>query len=528
MSGLGPDLAACPPQLAAALAEVAGDGPLYLTGGAVRDWLAGKLSRDLDFTLPAGAGNLARRLASRLGAAFVALDSEHDVARVVWRDLQLDFAGFREGTTTIAEDLGKRDFTINALALPLELAGGQCRQGSDLLDPTNGLADLRAGIIRATNPEVFEADPLRLVRAYRFFAALEPLAAAYVPFTRRAGAPGERLPAPQAEREGFADTAAAGPGTGMQLDPATEALITQGVAAHLLAKVAVERVRMELDLLLGASRAAPALQAMAAAGLLFQVLPELAPAAGLEQPASHHLDVAGHCIETLACLGPVLADPEKYFPGHGRQMQVWFNDPGYPHRRLTLFWAALLHDLGKPAACDLRAGRITFHNHDRIGAEQCRLLARRLKFSRERSALLARLVAHHMWPFHLSNARLRQGITPKACWRLLRAVGADLPALFLLAMADSLAGRGPGKPPAMEDNLAALYTQVREVAASRVEPVLLSPPLLNGHDLQRDLGLTPGPLFKKILLALERATVSGEVSDRRQALNWVRSFLQRR
>ncbi len=506
-AGRDPDLSRLVEALAAVLARRGGP-PLYLAGGAVRGRLVavgcgkpegvGSLPeprRDLDFTLPDQAVAFARELAHEMGTTLVVLDPEHDVARVVWRGWDLDFAAFRDRVDSIEEDLSRRDFTINAMAWRFNPVGAEVslpqsgrellQEPGRLLDPCHGLADLRDGIIRVTHPGAFQADPLRLLRAYRFQATLA--------FTIESG---------------------------------TEKLIRRSLPA--IAEVAVERIRGELEEILAAPAGSRTLTAMAASGLLYRVLPELAAGSGLEQPESHHLDVAGHSIEALAQLDRVLAEPARFFPESHRELAPYLGDPLHPHREITLRWAALLHDLGKPATRSRLGHRISFHNHDRIGAELCGQLARRLRFSRERRALLQRLVAHHMWPFHLNNARRRTGIKPRACLRLVRALADDLPALFFLAMADSLAGRGPGKPPNMEAEMAALHAEVTRVAREQVSPVLRQPPLLNGHDLKDTLGLSPGPLFKEILEGLERARVEGVVGTREQALAWVRDFLRQR
>lgn len=469
-----------PSRLRTLLAEVirAGGAPCYVAGGAVRDWLLGIAAQDLDFAVPAGAIPLARQLAKRLGGAFVLLDAEEEAARVVWQQYCLDFTSFREQSRTIEEDLGRRDFTVNAMAVALAPDGKGLAPPYTLIDPTGGGADLAARLIRHAAPATFRRDPLRLLRAYRFQATL-----------------------------GFA------------LAPATVRQIEEERA--LIRETATERVAYELDRLLATPVAAMVLGDMAASGLLFEVLPELQPGVGMAQPASHHLDVFAHGLRTVACVAEVGADPGRFFP----QPTALIDYLADAHHRLHLAWAALFHDVGKPASFALREGRITFYNHDRTGRELFDQAADRLRFSREKRDCIGRLIAHHMWPFHLNNARLKTGITPRACLKLIKAIGAELSGLFLLAMADSLAGEGPGKPAGMEASLAELYGEVMQVYETRIRPVLGGPLLLNGHDLQALFSLPPGPLLGAMLRELEQAQVEGAVRDRQEAIAWVRRFL---
>ncbi|MEW6593428.1 MAG: HD domain-containing protein [Thermodesulfobacteriota bacterium] len=466
-----------PPRLRAALGELVrlSGLPWYVSGGAVRDWLLGTAAQDLDFTVPCDAVALARKLSRRLGGAFVLLDAEEEAARVIWQGYCLDIASFREETQTIAEDLGRRDFTINAMAVALASDGTGLAPPHTLIDPTGGMRDLTARLIRTPAPEAFRRDPLRLLRAYRFCATL-----------------------------GFA------------LTPETAERI--GEERALIGRSAVERIASELDRILASPRAAAVLEQMAASGLLFEVLPELRPAVGMAQPASHHLDVFAHSLRAVACLAEVCAGPERFFTAPAALVDYLTE----PRHRLHLAWAALFHDVGKPSRFAVREGRITFYNHDRAGRELFDEAAHRLRFSREKREQVGRLIAHHMWPFHLNNARLKTGITPRACLKLIKAIGADLSGLFLLAMADSLAGEGPGKPPGMEASLAELYAEVMQVYESRVRPVLAGPLLLNGHDLQALFALSPGPRMGAILSRLEQAQVEGAVRTREEAVAWVR------
>ncbi|MFQ3613646.1 MAG: CCA tRNA nucleotidyltransferase [Cyanobacteriota bacterium] len=187
-------------------------------------------SVDLDLVLNVdtqGAGHSpvewAAAVARQLGAGFVVLDTERQIARIVLPKLTVDVA--QQVGATPESDLGQRDFTCNAMALDLHRGY--------LLNPTGGLEDMRRGQIRMVHPDNLSADPVRLLRAYR-----------------------------QAAQLGFG------------LDPLTEEAIRE--RAHLLAQVAAERVRAEVVALLEAGiLGLRHLQAATAAGLLGYWLPSL-------------------------------------------------------------------------------------------------------------------------------------------------------------------------------------------------------------------------------------------------------------
>ncbi len=178
----------------------------YLVGGAVRDALLLRRGEylDLDFVLPADTLKIARSLANHYKAGFVVLDKERQIARVVFDGATVDLAQ-QEGER-IETDLYRRDFTINAIAYNPHTA--------QFLDPLNGVADCRAGMIRMVSPKNLEDDPLRLLRGYR-----------------------------QAAQLGFI------------IEPNTQSVIRQ--LAPLLEQVAVERVQVELGYLLKSPQGTP-------------------------------------------------------------------------------------------------------------------------------------------------------------------------------------------------------------------------------------------------------------------------------
>lgn len=500
--------------------------PIYFSGGVVRDWLLGLSPADFDITVPGQALDVAADLAKALGAAYVPLSPAEGVARVVWRyaqsppmsdrdpaqssrageDVCIDISQFREGTTNLEDDLRRRDFSVNAMAVGFDALGLALADGGLVIDPLDGRIDLRRGVLRLAHPQALGADPLRMLRAYRFRARFDWVI----------------------ERE-------------------TEDAIASSLP--LLGHVSGERIAGELEAILACEPCHPTIKQMAEIGLLFQLFPELAPGVGLCQPSSHHLDVFDHSLETLRQIERILHEPEVFFlpqagtsgddvqvtpplrgslspqqsPDWRAEMSTYLQTP---RQKVRLKYAALFHDLGKTTTCAEKGGRLTFHNHDEAGVALLTGIADRLRWSNEDTRRISQLVQQHMWPFHLHNARVRTGITPKAVLKLVKAAGEDLLGLFLLVMADSLAGQGPGKPPGMEEAVAGLFFEVYRTYQQRLKPILETP-LLTGRDLIESLHLTPGPLFKKILDALlEERAVDPEMTKAR-ALAWAAEYAGR-
>src|SRR5690349_4443152 len=152
---------------------------VYLTGGTVRDLITGASLRDLDFTVEGNPSRIARELEK--GGAKVLHEDEK------YRHIEILFAGDSEGSlsaarddhyvrpgtrpeirwSTIMEDLRRRDFSLNSIAISLNPASRGL-----LLDPTNGLSDIERAEIRALTIHSFTNQPLRLLRALRFAARM--------------------------------------------------------------------------------------------------------------------------------------------------------------------------------------------------------------------------------------------------------------------------------------------------------------------------------------------------------------------
>lgn len=480
---------ACDVAVIRAIERMVKEVPVHAAGGPVRDWLLGRTAADLDLVVPSGAVGLARRFAGETGGRFVLLDEGEGVARIVFPDLILDFSQYRGGATTIEADLAERDFTVNALAVPAALVPGILRRvgvperaamEAAVIDPRGGLEDLARGVIRAISRRNLIDDPLRLLRAFRFRAQLS-----------------------------------------FGIDPGTLAWIGELRAA--ISRVSPERISHELDLILETDFGARTFQEMADCGLLFVLLPELSDMDGVGQPGFHHLDVLGHSLETLRAVEQLSISPEEKFCVTA-PLEGWLasRDGG----RVALKWAGLLHDLGKPSCKAEKDGRATFYHHDSTGARMAESTGGRLRWPRRRIQLVSRLVGLHMRPFHLLNDLRRGGPSRRAMRRLLVQAGEDFPALFLLAMADTLAGCGPLKPPDLEDQVSRLWERVHGFYIDHFLPAEKGERLVTGDDIRKIFSLPPGPLIGKALDAVADARAEGTVTTREEALRFLRNFFE--
>jgi putative nucleotidyltransferase with HDIG domain len=469
------ELRRLPPATVALLrAARAAAGPgrgLVLVGGAVRDALLGRSTADVDLAIPHGALVLAERLAARLGATAVVLDAERGAARVAGAGVQLDLNDFR--APTLAGDLAARDFTVNALAVPLDalLAKGR----ASIVDPTGGVRDLRARRLRPAGPGVLADDPLRTLRAARLEATL-----------------------------GFRLTAAAARAV--------------RASAPALARVAAERVRDELVTLLRLPSTARALRRADALGLLAVILPEIGPMRAVAQPAPHRFNVLEHSLRAVEACDRLLPRLDALAP-FGEELAAHLAEGlgGGLDRTVVLKLAALLHDVSKPETRRVVGGRVRFFEHDLVGAACARVIGGRLRLPERATAVLERLVRHHLRPMHLAQAG---EVTPRARYRFYRDLGPDTRDLLLLALVD--AAGVTGASPLAVWRRASL---IRDLLGGwpEAETVAAALPLLRGQDVMARFGLPPGPVVGDLLARAREAQDLGLVRTREEALAYLDS-----
>ncbi len=461
----------------------------YLVGGFVRDVLLGRETADIDIAVAQDGVEVAQKVASALGGRFVLLDKVNRVGRVIVVDKEaasgrweLDFSTFKG---SIEGDLAQRDFTIDAIAVdPKELA-----KDVHLIDPFNGRADLKEGVIRAVSETAFQSDAARLLRAVRLAAEL-----------------------------------------GFSVDKYTEAQVRGN--CHLIAGVAGERVREELLRFLAVPQSQRFLPYLDELGLVTAIIPELAEAKGVKQPKEHFWDVFDHSIETVIAVDFILHEGGWQYAGDEVLATTPWSELLARHfsrevshgssRRSLLKLAALLHDVAKPQTKAIAEdGRMRFLGHGKLGAAMTASILERLRFSSKEIKLVEVMVREHLRPGQMSQEGLP---THRAIYRYFRDTeGAGIDILFL-SLADHLASRGPKLDLAGWREHARLVEYVLTQHFEQ-ERVTTPPKLVSGHDLIDIFGLSPGPKIGKLLEAVREAQASGEIATREEALSYIREHL---
>jgi poly(A) polymerase len=318
---------------------------LYLVGGSVRDAVLQRLSTDLDFATDARPEQLQKLLRPwadavwDTGIDFGTIGAEKSGQRLEITTFRADrYDGVSRNPQvrfgeSLDDDLVRRDFTVNAMAVRVTAAGA-----AEFVDPLNGLAALRARVLDTpAQPSVsFGDDPLRMLRAARFVSQL-----------------------------GFTVT-----------PRVLEAILDM---APQLGRISAERVAAELDkLLLGADPVA-GIDLMVQTGMGDVVLPEVGGMRMAIDEHHQHKDVYEHSLTVLRQV-IALEDP---LPDGGPD--------------LVLRWAALLHDIGKPETRRHEPdGGVSFHHHEVVGAKMARKRLRALKYSKQIVDDVSQLVYLHL------------------------------------------------------------------------------------------------------------------------------------
>ncbi len=505
--------ATAPDQALRAVRAALADTPAWLVGGAPRDRALGRDAFDLDIVVDTSPEIAARAIARAAGgAACFELSEDFSGWRVVARDRswQVDVQPMRGGS--LAADLALRDFTVGAIAEPLD-------GGAPVYDPLGGLADLAARRLRMASPRAFTDDPLRVLRLVRLALDLD-------------------------------------------FEPDPDTARAASVAAGELRRVSGERVFMELRRIVASPRALDGLALMDSLGITAIVLPELGALRGVQQSRFPHRDAHGHTLEALDRVIALQADPAAVLGAAelAGPVAALLAEPLADEltRGEALRWGALLAETGmlvkrgmlaegecppasvageclpasveaaKPLTGAVRPdGHVTFLGDDARGAELARSVMERLRASERLRAHIAALVRHHLRLGCLVHEP--QPLARRTVFAYLQATAPVEVDVTLLAVADRLAGRSSiGRGDRAEESVEAHMRLARSMLADALRWRADGPPLplWRGDELAAELGISTGPRLGEVLRELAAARYAGELSTAEQALAHARRLIE--
>ncbi len=425
--------------------------PLFLVGGYIRDLFLGTPRRDYDFTLPADTSSFILGIKELLHLRFFKVGKEElgtVTFRVINEEVSMDITFFQG--QTIEEDLRRRDFTINAIAFSLYDETFRWVEGA--------MKDIEKRVIRTVSSHSIDQDPLRMLRAIRYLCTLD----------------------------GFV----------MNRDLQNEIALKREQAR----KLSGERVKVEFDQILLSPRPARGMKSFHESNLLLTLFPESRGLQNLSQNEHHHLEVLSHILLMVEKVSWAFE-------------WVARNHQGIPlsqEDRLSLYYAALFHDMGKQDTFSKdEKGRVHFYHHESYSCQRAEDIMARLRFPNSARNKILRLVQNHMRILNLS-----QETKETALKRLVNQIGDEIPSLVLHTLADKEASRG------------ILSIEIDEVVEShclrilelfKEKDIVHPPPLITGHDVMA-IGYPSGPRVGQILASIREKQVEGEIKNREEAL----------
>ena len=431
----------------------------FVIGGYVRDCFLGRPNKDIDIVVDGSGIALAQALAAKTHAR-VSVFKNFGTAMLKFHGMEVEFVGARKESYhresrkpvvedgTLEEDQLRRDFTINAMAFSL-----QQEDFGALVDPFGGIRDLASGIIRTPlePAQTYSDDPLRMLRAIRFMAQLSK------------------------EERSFSIV--------------PESIQAMKEMAGRLQILSRERIVEELNKILLTEHPSSAFELLEETGLLQEFMPELSRLKGVET-----VDGKGH-KENFTHTLQVLDNVIQFEREAGREPNLW------------LHWAALLHDIGKPASKRYVQGQgWTFHGHEVVGARMVPQIFEKLRMPlNEKMKYVQKLVGLHLRPIALVDDE----VTDSAVRRLLFDAGNDINDLMLLCKAD-ITSKNPAKVARLRRNFELVQEKMVQVEAKDEIRNWKNP--ITGEYIMQLYGIPPCREVGQLKDAVKEAVLDGEIA----------------
>ena len=456
---------------------------VYVVGGYIRDILLKKKSLDIDLVVSEKAESFAKKLAKKINGKCFILHSDLQVYRVAVinnPDLEYIDISLMQGKN-IEDDLSRRDFTINALAVKIENFDNIKKNVIDCFD---GIKDLKKKEIKVVSKKVFNDDPLRMLRAFRFASEYN-----------------------------------------FKISKETLSLIKK--SSSKIITVAGERIKNELFRILNNKKSSQYIAVIDECGLLEKMFPVITKMKKSAKNFYYHpKGLFQHCFQTYEALEKIFIKLDKYFPQSKDILEQHLNEPFSENvnKKNLLKFIAVFHDCAKPECAKRMDNKMRFLGHEELGAKKTAQIMKELKMSNKEIEFAKAIISEHMRPSNLAKSEV---ITNRAQMRLFRDIKENTPYLLILAMSDWHSYKTLKKKIYSPKVLKQQEKSVAKLILGYYDFVNNKPKdkIIDGNILMKELKLKPGKIIGELLQYINNAYEEGRIKDKTQALKYAKTQL---
>jgi len=454
---------------------------VFLVGGYIRDILLNKKSLDIDLTVSKSVESFAKKLSKNIKGKCFLLHTDLQTYRVaVLNNPKLEYIdiSLMQGKN-IEQDLKRRDFTINALAVKIENFNNIKK---NVIDYCNGLKDLKSKEIKVVSKNVFIEDPLRMLRAVRFASEYN-----------------------------------------FKISKQTLSLIKK--YASKISLVAGERIKNEFFRILSNKKSSQYISIMDEVKLLEAIFPVITKMKKSAKKFYYHpKGLFQHCFQTYEALENIFIKLDKYFHNSKDLLEQHLNENFSENvtRKNLLKFVAIFHDCAKPESAIRMDNKMRFLGHEELGAKKTAQIMKTLKMSNKEIDFAKAIISEHMRPSNLAKSEV---ITNRAQLRLFRDIKENIPDLLVLAMSDwhsykTLKIYSKKILKQQEKSVAKLIFNYFDFINNKPKGKLV-----DGNMLMKEFNLKPGKIIGELLMLINNSYEEGRIKDKKSALKFAKSQL---
>ena len=453
---------------------------VYVVGGYLRDFLLNKKSLDIDLVVSDKAEFFAKKLAKNInGKCFILHDDLQTYRIAIFNNPDMEYidVSLMQGKN-IKEDLSRRDFTINSLAINIEKFNAIKK---NIIDYFNGVKSLKNKEIKIVSKKVFVDDPLRMLRAFRFASEYN-----------------------------------------FKISKETLSLIKK--YSSKITNVAGERIKNEFFRILNNKKSSKYIAMIDECGLLEKIFPVITRMKKSAKNFYYHpKGLFQHCFQTYEALENIFSKLDKYFPKSKDILEKNLNEnfSENVNRKNLLKFIAIFHDCAKPECAKRMGNKMRFLGHEDIGAKKTAQIMKALKMSNKEIDFAKAIISEHMRPSNLAKSEI---ITNRAQMRLFRDIKENTAYLLILAMSDWHSYKSLKKKIYPKKVLQQQEKSVAKLIFNYFDFINKKPKdkIVDGNVLMKEFKLKPGKIIGDLLKYINNAYEEGRIKSKQQALKYAK------